>query len=299
MKNNILENINCNFCGSENFKEHVILENKTKLDLKSWKIVRCENCGLLYTNPRLSLDEISKLYSSEYNTSGEKKIIEKLVHFLKKWRVRFARKIKGEKGNLILDVGCGDGYFLVNCKRKGYRVLGVDLDKNLSKMIWDKYGINILVGEFASLDIKGETVDRVTMHHMLEHSYDPMGDMKKAHDVLKKGGELEIEVPNVDGIEFKLFKKSFHYTLPYHTYHFGKDSLIGFLKANEFEVIDIKYPFFSPYIYSNSIIQAIFKKIDPRLEIILMLMMFPFILPFSFVSSLFGKGSIIFIRARK
>lgn len=202
---------------------------------------------------------------------------------------------------MVVDVGSGDGYFLLACQKRGYRVLGVDIDENLKNSVEKKFGIKVMLGEFASLPIKKESVDHVTMYHMLEHSYDPMADIRMANSILKPGGLIYIEVPNVMSLEHLMFKKVSHVweEAPSHVYHFDKKSLENYLSKTGFKTIKISYPFFAPYIFSKSIIRSLSPNIGSRAEFILMMAMFPITLPVSFLASLFRCGTIINITAQK
>jgi len=297
-----LEFVDCNLCGNKKSVPYVRVQNVTNLNIKYWQVVKCPNCGLLYTNPRLSIEDVTRLYQAEYNTPRNPKLFQRLILSIKKWKVYFFRRIDGKKGDAVLDVGCGDGYFLIACKSKGYQVMGLDLDEQFSKEIGKKYNIKVLAGQLSTTLLESASFDHITMHHMLEHSYDPMEDLKTAHRLLKRNGKLYIEVPNMNNIEVKvkqLRNMPFHWSLPFHTYHFNKETITAYLSKAGFKILSVSYPIFSPNVFSRSIIHLIKKDIKPNYENILIIFIFPFILPFAFLVSLFGKTPIIGVKAIK
>ncbi len=86
------------------------------------RIVRCNNCGLRYVNPRQRGVEDSYINNGEdisYLTSMHQRILnaEKDLRLLERFK----------KGRRLLDVGCSCGVFLEIAKRKGLDVYGVDL----------------------------------------------------------------------------------------------------------------------------------------------------------------------------
>ena len=75
-----MEIVNCDLCGSNNYKT---VATQTDLIHKSTKayfsIVECEDCGLNYTNPRPSPEEIGDFYVKSYGfhqTGGLKRFIK-------------------------------------------------------------------------------------------------------------------------------------------------------------------------------------------------------------------------------
>lgn len=63
----LTERVNCNLCGSS--KSEVILKGKDRshrVDDVIYDIVRCAECGLVYTNPRPRFGEMGRYYPKEY-----------------------------------------------------------------------------------------------------------------------------------------------------------------------------------------------------------------------------------------
>ena len=59
-----LVNYPCNLCGS---RSEILLEKKKGIVTNiTFRLVQCKNCGLIYFNPRLSENDLIKLYSKEY-----------------------------------------------------------------------------------------------------------------------------------------------------------------------------------------------------------------------------------------
>ncbi len=68
--------------------------------------------------------------------------------------------------------------------------------------------------------------DLVLCRHVLEHTYNPVEFLKGVHDLMRPGGVLLLEVPNLDAPLRRLFGKYWDgYYVPYHPIHFSSAAL--------------------------------------------------------------------------
>ena len=107
------------------------------------------------------------------------------------------------KDAIILDMGCGSGYFLDSMKARGYTNLtGITLSLTDTKICRDK-GHNIKNYDMSFLPQKDgyydESVDFIFLRHALEHSPYPIFSLMEYNRVLKQGSKIYIEVPAPDG----------------------------------------------------------------------------------------------------
>lgn len=106
------------------------------------------------------------------------------------------------KNALILDLGCGPGYFLDEMKSRGYtNALGVTLSKHDANVCIQKghkvkqYDLSFLP---QSDGFNDETADFIFLRHALEHSPYPIFSLMEYNRVLKQGAKIYIEVPAPD-----------------------------------------------------------------------------------------------------
>lgn len=107
--------------------------------------------------------------------------------------------LKLDKNALILDLGCGPGYFLDEMKQRGYtNTVGVTLSPGDVKMCEDK-GHTIKKYDLSFLPVQDgyhdESVDFIFLRHALEHSPYPIFSLMEYNRVLKQGSSIYIEVP--------------------------------------------------------------------------------------------------------
>jgi SAM-dependent methyltransferase len=99
------------------------------------------------------------------------------------------------QGNQLLDVGAGGGEFLYLADRVGFNVLGIEPNEGYSEFARESYGVRV---ETSMLDYVDEaSTDLVTLFHVLEHMSDPTAAIQRIWRVLRPGGSLFVEVPNI------------------------------------------------------------------------------------------------------
>ena len=105
------------------------------------------------------------------------------------------------RGNgTLLDIGCGSGGFLRYMKKMGWEVLGVEPDIKAAERAKINIGIDRVysddIGELDDRHIKKESLDVISMIHVIEHLLDPIKTLHVCYKLLKPGGSLIIITPN-------------------------------------------------------------------------------------------------------
>jgi len=169
-------------------------------------------------------------------------------------RERFLPYNNHENG-LILDIGCGRGDYLKQMKGLGWNVLGIEPDA-ASAQLAKRGGVNIFNGTLDEADLDEESVDQITMQHVIEHLIDPLAYVKECHRMLKKGGRLVIYTPNLDSLGHRKFHKSWlALDPPRHLYIFSPQSLKSLFDKSPFRKYQINTsPHLAKQIYDNSLI---------------------------------------------
>jgi SAM-dependent methyltransferase len=95
----------------------------------------------------------------------------------------------------VVDVGCGAGAFLLCCRERGWKGVGIDPCPSAVERA-AAMGLDAHVRSWPSSLLGNETADAVTFINVLDHLRDPFGALHEAWRVLRKGGLLYIRVPN-------------------------------------------------------------------------------------------------------
>ena len=142
-------------------------------------------------------------------------------------QIKFVEHIKNNEK--VLDFGCGGGYMLstfLNIKK-----YGVEINKNASK-IARKNGLKIFS---KSKNLPSNFFDLIISNNALEHTDNPLLELKELYRSLKIGGKICITVP-LDNVRYK-YKKN---DKDFHLYSWSPMNLGNLLTAAGFQVLESK-----------------------------------------------------------
>lgn len=123
----------------------------------------------------------------------------------------FARHLSKptEGRNRLLDVGCGNGEFLLRAKEQGWDVKGIDLDP-IAIAEAKKNGLDVVVGAVEKDQFKPNSFDVVTCQQVIEHVHDVRSFLLSLRTWLHPGGKLWIGTPNISSNLRLKFGKFWH-----------------------------------------------------------------------------------------
>ena len=254
----ISEIVDCYSCGSTRNREFILAQDDLTGKPGTFRFVTCQDCGLVYQNPRITIDHIKPYYDDEYIAHRKKTDWGRLTWFYNRVMDRHdiekdhivRRYLRLDAKSEVLDVGCAVGTFLQKMRKLyGARVTGVDF-KDLSSHP-SLAGVEFHCGLFYEQQIAAGRFDLITMWHFLEHDYDPPRTLHTAKRLLKPEGRLVIEVPRLDSVTFRLYRERWPgLQAPQHTVLFAKRTLLQLVEKSGLEVVDyLPYGAFPPYFY--------------------------------------------------
>jgi len=236
-----------------------------------WSFFHCEQCHVLWLNPRLRREDLYKAYANcETHTLPDRQLgLIRLQRAIAaailsrsfgyhsrscddvppgmiilgslpplKEQVNYGLMfLPSSDRGLLLDVGCGNGSFLAFMRGLGWNVMGVEPDPEAARVAREHLGLQVIVGTLGETLLKENTFDAITMHHVIEHMLDPLYDLKRCFDLLKPGGKLAIVTPNIKSLGHVLFKESwFALDPPRHLILFSPEGLCRVVESIGFQV---------------------------------------------------------------
>ena len=227
------ENVLCPLCG--------ISPEPFAVDYQGFTLCRCPKCSLEFVSPRLSFHELAeKVYSDNYfpKRDGTNKPSAETAHYINRQLADF-EKLLGECKK-VLDIGCGNGAFLDFARKADWQIAGADI-----KLSPDAVALNcpLWEGRLQDIDFGDNRFDLIRLNHVLEHTQDPLNELKICRNLLAPGGILYLSVPNITGmsphlknLQSRLHLKSNrwrHYAAMHHLFFFSPDTLRGLVNARD------------------------------------------------------------------
>jgi 2-polyprenyl-3-methyl-5-hydroxy-6-metoxy-1,4-benzoquinol methylase len=245
-----------------------------------WTLHQCNQCQCAYLDPRPSEVSIGRAYGTYYThtAAGGVRTPVSELGFLRRARrllangylnrkygtqrqpsfalgfallnmlprirqgldIEFRFLPKPYTGQTLLDVGCGSGGFLRSAAEAGWRVSGADPDPK-ALAVASSPDMDIRQGGIEAFAGEQARFDAITLSHVIEHVHRPAEVIQTAFDLLKPGGVLYIDTPNIQSRGAALFGKNWRgLEMPRHLVLFSQDGLSDLLKRSGFPRIEFK-----------------------------------------------------------
>jgi SAM-dependent methyltransferase len=213
------ENVDC-FCGSSNYRQ-ITQKDRYGID---YSLCLCVDCGLLYSNPRMTEESFEQFYRDDYRMiysdrmeigtytdeqKGSSRIKDMVYDTLKEFELPMPK--------IVFEIGCGTGSSLVPFK-KDCDCIGVDYDADAINKGRD-LGLDLRHGGIDILEATGKQADLIIMSHVLEHMTDIERELKRIRNLLNDKGVLYVAVPG-----FYVYNKSAMFQNA-HNYQFTGNTL--------------------------------------------------------------------------
>jgi len=214
-----------------------------------WRFVRCALCGHVWLNPRPALSTLPVIYPGDYYAYNYEQISAVALRakaLLDERKMRWILKHGAATTGAYLDIGCGDGRYLRVIERGGVprdRLFGLELDEH-SVAALAAQGYRTMCARVEDCDeLPADTMDLVTMFHVIEHVDDPKRTVQRIVGWLAPGGLLAIETPNVDSLDGRLFGRGLWggYHIPRHWSLFTTETLTRLLRECGLEIAAVRY----------------------------------------------------------
>jgi 2-polyprenyl-3-methyl-5-hydroxy-6-metoxy-1,4-benzoquinol methylase len=207
-----------------------------------WDLCQCSACNSAYLDPRPTQDTIHLAYAIYYThksfislshspASGIRRLRRAMANGYRNWRFgtdfkpstvfgillapfipgfRQVREHEGrnlprvKQGARLLDIGFGSGEFLDFAQHAGWKVSGADPDLKAVQINLQK-GFDVRQGDIFAFTNHENTFDAITLSHVIEHVHDPRSVIREAFRLLKPGGVIWVETPNINSLGHKHF----------------------------------------------------------------------------------------------
>lgn len=241
----IEEFIGCSLCGEDRVQPLFRPSQRQRKVRWSYRVVRCPACGFLYRNPNIRPERLGELYADSYSTflSGD---------YAKKRRRRYALTMQAFSpvfddghGRRLLDFGCGNGLFLREAEKRGFKAYGVDLSPDAVEQARARLRTaKVFAGAPAEVpEVAAGDFDVITMWSVLAHLPRPVDDLSMLRSLLASDGALLILTVNANSLLLKAYGSRWNGFTRNHLMFYSPDTLPRLLTLAGFAAVALA-PFY-------------------------------------------------------
>lgn len=221
----------CPVCGGTRFTPH--------LQAGGWALVRCGGCGLVLLAARPPAEAYD---DGDLDRFLDRAILGRPEAEIEANGDRVRQLGRFTRPGALCDVGAGPGFFMKAAERAGWVASGCDPVSECAAFGREHLGLQGLrVGTFATA-FTGlpRPLEAVTLFHTLEHMVDPLRELRRAWALLRPGGVVAVEVPDIGSAEARATGPAWeHLRLPFHLYFFTPDALTRLLTRAGFRTLEV------------------------------------------------------------
>lgn len=222
---------NCLICQSTN----VVLYGKYLHN----GLLKCNDCGFLFAQKIPTIEELI----AHYDGYGRNDYLSPIT--ITRYNEILDSFEPYRKTNKLLDVGCGIGFFLEVAKQRGWDVYGTEYTDEAIK-ICNQKGFTMHQGALNTDNYLLESFDVITSFEVMEHINNPIEEVTKFNQLLRKDGLFYFTTPNFNAIERMYLKE--HYSVvsyPEHLSYYTKKTARRLLENNGFRELKMTTTGFS------------------------------------------------------
>lgn len=244
---NIITHKECPLCKSKAIAKRFSCKDHFATG-EMFDIFQCNECEFVFTQNIPDEKEIAPYYSSPAyisHSNTKKGVVNKLYHIVRsimlRRKVSLVKKLTFLQNGRIVDYGAGTGYFARAMQKKGWNVTAIEKSKQAREFSKEQFGFELLPEE-ALKDIESNTVDVVTLWHVMEHIQQIDDFWEELNRILEDTGIAIIAVPNCTSYDAENYGEHWAaYDVPRHLWHFSPSTIMRLGEKHGF-ILERQYP---------------------------------------------------------
>jgi SAM-dependent methyltransferase len=204
-------------------------------DRVHYRMVRCNTCGLVRSDPAADPAKVANLYArSSFDYATE---VPNLSRTYGRYLGRLDRHRAQRDG--LLEVGCGNGFFLEEALRRGYRdVRGIEPSHDAIESASASVKALIIEDVLRPGVVPDESASVACLFHVFDHLPEPGAALDELHRILKPGGLALILNHDVDAPSAKALGERSPIVDVEHYYLYSRATLGKLASGHGFEVVE-------------------------------------------------------------
>lgn len=240
--------VKCNLCGQDDWRVRFpsTMTSPDVLNVDVFRctspeygshaqIVECNQCGLVYANPRWSDEELETAYVVVEDETYVEERKGREITFRK--HLAFLEKYTGPaNGRSVLDVGAYIGVFVEVANQAGWNAFGIE-PSHWAVSQAEAKDLQVIQGTLDAPELRECLFDVITLWDVIEHVADPADTLRKSHSMLKPGGWLAVHTMDIDSLMARLLGRRWPWLMDMHLYYFSQRTLADMLRSYGYEIV--------------------------------------------------------------
>jgi SAM-dependent methyltransferase len=197
------------------------------------RLVRCTQCRFQFVNPRLRGELVLTSYAQGEDPTHVSQVEARMRTFL--GSLDEIERETGGRGRL-LDVGTAAGAFVAAARSRGWDAEGCEPNHWLADWGVRHFGIHIRKGDLLQQDYPAQSFDVITLWDVIEHTTDPRAVLDTCHRLLRPGGVLVVNYPDIGSWVARLLKRRWLFLTSVHLSYFDRRTIRLMLSTSGFRV---------------------------------------------------------------
>lgn len=236
----------CAICGTEdNYQQlypatfqqsalnPIVFSARRLPDRIHYRVVRCRACGLVRSDPVADPEFLRQLYArSEFSYADEVPNLRRTYGRC----LRLATQLGSRMGSL-LEIGCGNGFFLHEALAQGFRrVVGVEPSRRALTLADEGVASSIVCDVMRPGLFAPNQFDVICMFQVLDHIPDPAELLDECFALLKPGGFVLSVNHDVGAISARLLGERSPIIDIEHTYLYSQETMAQIFTMHGFQI---------------------------------------------------------------
>lgn len=209
-------------------------------------VVRCQKCGHVYADSRLSAEELSALYQKQYffgdeyhNYIADKAVLQKNFALRMKTLQTYIQPVRHRH---LFEIGAAYGFFLDTVRENFATVHGIDIAEDGTHYAQEQLQLDVDRGDFLDYPCEGKIFDVVCLWDTIEHLQEPQRYIEKLSAHTAPGALLALTTGDIASLNARWKKEAWRLLHPpTHLHYFSAQTIAHMLENYGFSVIYNRY----------------------------------------------------------
>ncbi|REK09981.1 MAG: class I SAM-dependent methyltransferase [Planctomycetota bacterium] len=210
----------------------------------------CEACGVLYLDPAAPEEAVDATFEQHDDS-----------YYGRPAKVRADWLATVRPSGHLLEVGCGSGHFLDECRRRGYEVAGCEVDPGRARYCREELDIEVETAYVEDSQLPEHSFDIVFHVDLLSHFPDPVKSLRAMTRLLKPGGVLCFEAGTLGGMSSRWYRWNGGLGCPDHRWFYSLDGIRNVIDRADLQIDSMRQyglvPAMLPLVFGRTFVKPV------------------------------------------